>query len=200
MAIKNPASRQALSGPALKKFRSDVAKLKKVELVGKKVDARSQRPTRYMREQVKKYSDVLAGKAKVIHTPKRADAKEFAGSMRVKGKSVVVPIVNKSERVRYNSRTGEISSFARENGRTMRKVVKNKNIDLYDIKTYPRGPNIRYRIPSPHGYLFQTDNVEEFFAEMFKYETKAHNPYKNIYAYAQIIYLEPDSDEDDTEE
>lgn len=193
-------STKKLTGSQLRKFRGDVSRLKALGLVSKRVDARKQRGTRYMQNQVKLYDDVLQGKAKVVHTKTRAQAKEFEGTLRHKGKSVVVPVVNKSERVKYNPKTGEINSYAKENGRTLRKVVKSKAIDLYDIKTYPRGDNIRYRMPfGGGGFYTQFDTPEDLFAEMFKYETKAKNPYRDWQKFVQIIYVSKDDDGSDDE-
>lgn len=200
MANKSKSSRQALTGADLKKFRRAVSELKAKGLVSKRVDARSQKPTRYMRGQVKAFSDVLEGKAKVIHTPKRSQAKEFEGALRVKGKSVVVPVTNKAERVRYNAKKNEISSSSTENGQRMRKLIRKAELDLYDIKTYPRGKNVFYRMPFAHGSYLQFDTPEELFAEMFKYETKTHNPFKDWQKYVQIIYLEKGSSREDYDE
>lgn len=182
------------TGAQLRKFRSDVAKLKAQGLTSARVDARSQKPTRHMLRKVKDYQDVLQGKAKVVHTKTRAQAKEF-GDLRHVGKSVVVPVINRTERVRYNAKTGEIVSSARENGRRVRKTIRAKSVDLYNINTYPRGNNIRYRMPFGNSYQ-QYDTPEDLFAEMFKYETKPKNPYKDWQKYVQIITVE-DEDEGD---
>ncbi len=189
-------STRKLPPDQLRKFRSDVAKLKAKGLTSPRVDARRQRPTRHMLEKVRTYGDVLAGKAKVVHTKTRAQAKEF-GDLRHVGKSVVVPVVNKTEQVRYNPRTGEIVSMARENGRRIRKTIRAKALDLYDIKTYPRGKSMRYRMPFASGFYMQFDTPEDLFAEMFKYETKSHNPYRNWQQFVQIITIENDDDEGD---
>lgn len=50
----------------VKSFRHSVALLKKKGLVSKRVDARSQKPTKYMRAKVRKLSDVLSGHAVAI--------------------------------------------------------------------------------------------------------------------------------------
>lgn len=179
----------------LRKFRSEVATLKSKGLVSRHKDARSQKPTRYMRNKVEKYRDVLQGKAKVVHTKTVAQAKALGG-MRHVGKSVVVPVVTKNERVRFNAKTGAITSTATENGRKVRKLLRASAIDLYDIKTYPRGDNIRYRIQFQSTGWQQFDTPEDLFAFMFAYESKPKNPFKNWNEYVQIIYVE---DEDGLE-
>lgn len=203
MATKSGTPRQGSRGNKvdLKKFRSDVAKLKAKGLLSKGVDARSQKPTRYMKHRVKEFDDVLQGKAKVVHTKTRAQAKDF-GDLRHVGKSVVVPVVNKTERVRFNAKTGEITSSARENGKRLKKTIRARNIDLYNIKTYPRGDNIRYRMPFGGGGSYQQfDTPEDLFAFMFQYESKPKNPYRDWQKYVQIITLgKSDSDEDEGEE
>lgn len=181
----------------LAQFRHDVAILKEKGLVSSRVDPRKQWPSAYMRRVVAGNRDVLTGKAKVLKLPSRKAAKEFDANMRVKGRSVVVPVTNKSERVSYRPSTGEIRSTSRENGRKLTKIVRQKNVDLYDIKTYPRGDNIRYRMPFGNSSHIQFDTPEDLFAEMFKYETKPVNPYRNWQNYVQIIYIDEDGDEGD---
>jgi hypothetical protein len=74
----------------LKQFRKDLAKLKKKGLVSKKIDARSQTATRYMLGQVRKFADVLSGKAAVLTVPKHEKSYYKETGHRTKGSKVVV--------------------------------------------------------------------------------------------------------------
>lgn len=90
----------------IKQFRSDVAKLKKKGLVSKTIDARSQEATRYMRNQVRKFADVLAGRAQVLHVPKSEKQYYQESGFKTKGRNVIVPTPNK-EKVRRVKATKE---------------------------------------------------------------------------------------------
>jgi hypothetical protein len=74
-------------------FRSLVAQLKKLGLTSKKVDARRQKATRYMRRKVREYIDVLKGNASVFSVPPQEIAAYEASGHRTnkKNRKVVVP-------------------------------------------------------------------------------------------------------------
>jgi hypothetical protein len=146
MPSKGKGSRQAvkgLHGTELRKFRSDVAKLKASGLVGPRVDARSQKPTRYMRDQVRQYRDVIEGRAKVVKLP-RDQAKRYEGTLRVKRSRAVVPVESKAERVTYSKKDRAIVTQRMAFERRIRKVVRPRPRDISDL---PTGPNLRYSIP-----------------------------------------------------
>src|SRR5690606_11464557 len=65
-----------LTGQALKDFRHQVKMLKDKGLVSKRVDARKQRATRYMRAKVKTFADVIHQQATSVKVP-RALAREY---------------------------------------------------------------------------------------------------------------------------
>jgi hypothetical protein len=192
-------SSKTLSASQLKKFRSDVAKLKSKGLVSARVDARAQKPTRHMREQVKKFEDVLSGRAKVVHTPKRSQAKEYADAFRVKGKSVVVP-VEKGETVRFNKSSGKIVGTRRAYGKTIKKEYYTKRLD--SVKDLPQGKGILYSVPLGNG-LRSFDDLDDLANFMFPYETQARNPYLDWQKYVIVERLrsreraERMSDDDD---
>jgi len=191
-------SSKKLSGGQLRNFRSQVAKLKSLGLVSARVDARAQKPTRYMRKQVETYGDVLAGRAKVVKAKSRSAAKAAAGEQfRQKGRAVVVPVQNKADRVRL-TKSGEIRSYGTENGRKVTRVLRTRQLDLYDRSTYPRGTGILYRMPfgkGPKAYRISFDDVDELFAFMFQYESDPKNPYNDWQKFVEIVYLD-DSDND----
>lgn len=189
-------SSKKLTGDQLRKFRSDVSKLKAKGLTSKRVDARSQKPTRHMREQVKKFGDVLSGKAKVIHVPKRKDAKGFETKYRVKGKSVVIP-TPRGERVSYSAKDEMIvkrgkgrrgspfreeiySDFASEEKRS----GKSGNFDARMRAKAAKG--FSFRIPLGSG-SWTLDDWDEMIKFMEAYETDPTHPYKNWRRYIELV-------------
>ena len=178
-------SSSKLSASQLRKFRSDVAKLKEKGLVSARVDARSQKPTRHMREQVKKYSDVLSGRAKVVHTPKRSQAKQYADAFRVKGNAVVIP-VEKGETVRYSPKSNKIVGTRRAYGKTLKKEYLAKRLE--SVKDLPAGKGIIYSVPLGNG-LRSFDDIDALASFMFPYETQARNPYLDWQKYVIVERL-----------
>ena len=172
-------SSRKLTKAQARAFRSDVAKLKAKGLVSKRVDARKQQPTRYMQGQVKKFSDVLSGKATVIHTPKRAQAKEFAEKFRTKGKAVVVP-TRKGEKLTYSKKYGDISASQKVGGKTVHRYIAPKGATKRKLTG-----NLIYTIPV--GNTRQSfDTWDDLVLFMEPYEANPRNPYKNWQPYVEI--------------
>lgn len=184
-------SSKKLTNAQLKKFRSDVAKLKAKGLVSDKVDARKQAPTKYMKSQVKKFADVLEGKAKVAHVPKRADAKAFAEKFRVKGKSVVIP-AKADEHIAYSKKNKSFSAT--------RKTKDGKRItrEIYsEAPSRSRPPtkskNVLFVIPV--GNTRQSfDTWEDLVLFMEPYETNSRNPYRDWEKYVEVVRFEDGDD------
>ena len=180
-------STRKLNALQLKKFRSDVAKLKAKGLVSKRVDARKQKPTRYMISQVNKFSDVLEGKAKVAHTPKRSEAKAFADIFKVKGKAVVIP-AKPDEYIAYSKKNKSFSAT--------RKTKSGKKItrDIYsEAPSRSRPPtkakNVLFTIPI--GNTRQSfDTWEDLVLFMEPYETNPQNPYREWEKYVEVVRYE----------
>lgn len=183
-------SNKKLTNAQLKKFRGDVAKLKSKGLVGKKVDARSQKPTRYMLSQVKKYDDVLQGKATVAHTPTRAEAKAFSERYRIKGKSVVIP-TKEGERVAYSKKTQSFSATRRVGGK---KVTRELYPEMSKSRAPSKSKNVLYVIPI--GNTRQSfDTWEDLVLFMEPYEQNPKNSYKEWEKYVEIVRVEDADDE-----
>lgn len=181
-------SSRKLTGAQLKKFRSDVARLKAKGLVGKRVDARSQKPTRYMREQVKQYQDVLDGKAKVLTVPKRKDARQFADTNRTKFNKVIVK-AKPDETVSYSAKEKDIRITRR---------VKDKKVTRH---IYAESPKSRIK----EGQLFvipigntrqRFDTWDDLVLFMEPYETNPKNPYKEWQRYVEIIDVDDAGDDE----
>lgn len=167
----------------LLRFRSDVAKLKDKGLVSKRVDARKQRQTRYMKSQVKKYRDVLEGRAKAVKVP-RAKARSYKNAFRVKAGRVVVPVENKTERVRYNPKTQAITSTRTAYGKRIKKqIVPSKVSDWRDL---PEGPNYRYTIPFAASGRFTFESKRALAEFMSGYDKS----YKNWAEYVEVELVE----------
>jgi len=171
-----------LTASQLRKFRSDVAKLKEKGLVSKRIDARSQKPTRHMLSQVKKFNDVLTGKAQVVHAPSRAKAKAYSDAFRTKGKSIVVPI-EKGEHVRYAPKSDKIIGTRRAYGKVLKKEYTQQPME--GIKSLPSGKGIIYSVPLGNG-LRSFDDIDDLANFMFPYETAERNPYLDWQRYVII--------------
>lgn len=180
MATRKPDAGQ------LRKFRSEVAKLKSKGLTSKRVDARSQRPTRYMRAQVEKYRDVLEGTAKVVSTPKRKQAKSFADKFRVKGNKVVIPVSDEKTIIRYSRKTNEFTASRKVAGK--RVTTKFKGGSLDDINRLPKG--YLYTIRFDNGQVYRFDTKSDLIAFMHPYEVKPRNPFRNWRKYVELERVE----------
>lgn len=177
-----------LTGSQLKSFRSDVARLKSKGLVSKHKDARKQKPTRYMREQVKKYSDVLEGKAQVVHVPRTKQAKAFAEKFRTKGKSVVVPI-EPGERVHFVKSENEMEGVRHINGRTVRKrYAAGAAEDIIKLPQLKRGQ--LYQIHFAGGQTWRFDSKADLTAFMLPYEQSSYKPFKEWQKYVEIVSID----------
>lgn len=184
-------SSKSLSGSQLRKFRSDVAKLKAKGLVSKRVDARSQQPTRHMLAQIKKFAPVLQGKASVV-TVKKSNgksasdiAKAYEGQFARKGRRLVVPVV-KGETARFDARSGQVKRLGKtaKGERYVSTITPSMGAQASD---FPKGDNIYYRIPMGRHGFFTVDSLEELMRILYEYENKPTNPYHGIKAHVQVI-------------
>jgi hypothetical protein len=83
----------------LKQFRRDVSILKKSGLIDKlKYDARSVTPTKYLKSQIRKFTDVITGNAQTVKVSKPKQKYYSEKGYAVKGGRVVVP-KHKDEKV-----------------------------------------------------------------------------------------------------
>ena len=185
-------SSKILKGSQLKNFRRQVARLKSMGLVSKRVDARKQKSTRYMRDQVeKRFKDVLSGKAVAVKLPKRTIAETFEGTFDRKGKRVIVPIEQGAKRPRYNPKTNVISGNVELNGKKFKRIYSKLNADTaHKLK---RAKNILYTVHFSHGYAITADTWEQLNELMFGYtaEGGAKKPFKNWEKYVSIDEFEP---------
>jgi hypothetical protein len=187
-----------LKGSQLKAFRHAVARLKDMGLVSKRVDARSQRSTRYMREQVeKRFAKVLSGEAVAVKVPRRKFLEGFKEGFDVKGRSVIIPVEPGAKRPHFSKSTGTISGEVELNGRQFKRIYTPVTADK--AHKLARGKNIRYTIPIGAGFHSE-DTWEDMVAFMFPYTTaggKEKNPYNTWQKY--ILIDEFGTDESDNE-
>ncbi len=87
-----------------RKFRNDVAKLKRAGLIGKDTDVRSVRPTAGLSKTVNELWDVIAGKRKAVKVSKAAEASLKAEGIKVRrGRAIVSPSY------RIDPKTGDVT-------------------------------------------------------------------------------------------
>lgn len=101
--------RRAPQGPSKSDYRRWRGTLKSQGLFGKRVSL-SKPVTAAEKRTIKRYRDVIEGKAKVISVPKKQAAKfrrEYG--FKGKGETLIVP-KKKGERITFNTKTGEITA------------------------------------------------------------------------------------------
>lgn len=152
----------------IRKFRSDVAKLKKAGLLSDRVDARKQRATRYMREQVKKFDDVLAGKAKTVPLKSKSLRDDYS-AYRQKNKHLVVPVQNPKSKLTIKD--GEVQILTRQNGRRLRQTLfPRRRGEELNVRS-PGERNMRFTFTFPKGGgSYTSDDWEDFQNYMKTYE------------------------------
>jgi hypothetical protein len=190
MGVEAPytMSSKKLAGAQLRKFRSDVAKLKSKGLVSKRIDARGQKPTRYMLGQVKKYNDVLEGRAAVLHVKSKAKAGEFKEVFRTKFDAIVVP-KEKGERVTYSKKTGDIRSTRTKYGQKIRKrILKIKINGPDDLRKLER-KGLMFAIPLGTGTRLRFSEADDLIKFMVGYN------YNNWWKYVELEETNEDEDE-----
>ena len=105
MAPKNPSSKGVANKDLqaarneLKQFRHDVSILKRKGLLDKSIDARSIKPSKYLKSQLRKFGNVLSGNASPVKVKKSNIAALKARGFTVKNGRAVVPH-NPGEKVR----------------------------------------------------------------------------------------------------
>lgn len=198
-------SSKKLKGSQLKTFRSAVARLKSMGLVSKRVDARKQKSTRYMRDQVeKRFADVLAGKAYAVKVSKRSEREKYKQGFDVKRRYVIVPVEPGSSRPVYRKKAQQIVGKSHMYGRDIERTYT--PVSAESIGKLPTGKNYRYSIDFKKGGYRAFDKFAELEAFMYDYENppkgSKHHRYVNWRNYVIVENVKEDSkakdyDEDD---
>jgi hypothetical protein len=185
MATKKLTDMQAAKA-ALKSARHDLARLKKLGLY--KGNARKT-PTKYAKGLLKKFSDVLTGKAKVITTPSQSAAREHKEIYRTKFRKVIVP-VRPGEKLYYNKTKGFIFSYNTEYGHKVKRIFPKHALTEAEADRLSQNPNIRYAIPIGTGQGVRRMRFEtygELKAYMQSDSLKGYNKWNNHVEIEEII-------------
>jgi len=188
MPTKSQASRQRAA------FKKQITKLRDLGLTGtRKIDLRKA-PSKSEINLIRKYGDVLGGKAAVIKIPK-SEKKSFKGIFPIVGDTIIVP-KKKGERVKYDPKVGEITGSYRKGKKTYKEILFR---DLDKIKP-PKGDRQRfYTVPFKRGkgrkakYDYQTfDSLTEMKNFMAEYGKSGR--YKDWGRFIKIIDAEDIND------
>lgn len=105
---KGKVNRSGLNAQQLREFRSKVAALKKAGLVSKRTDARSQKPTRYMKAKVKALGPVLSGEMTGVKVDRQILQRYRDGGFKIINGRVMV---NKDHDEIAKAKKGELISL-----------------------------------------------------------------------------------------
>lgn len=167
--------------------------LKKLRELGLYTGDLRKKPTKSALSKIKKYDDVLSGKAVVVQPKNPA---RFKNIFEVRGKSVIVPR-RKGERISIDKKTGEIVSKRKVGKRTVtargRQIKRGQKIEQPAI-----GRRVQYAIPfnaSGGGVnWFRFPDWEELQKFMAGYD------YKNWADYVIEEDIEDELDDEELEE
>lgn len=167
-----------LRGDQLKTAKRELARLKKFGLY--RGSARKQ-PTRYARDLLKKYQDVLRGQAAVVTAPRQKNAREYREVYRTKFRKVVIP-TKPGTKFYYNRKTGEIFSYSQQYGHTLRTLFPKHPLTEAEARKYAGRKNVRFVIPiGPPGHRERFTGYADLAQFMNGYKT-----YKNWQRYVEI--------------
>lgn len=136
---------------------------------------------------IRKFSDVLTGKATVIAAPTKKDAKRYAAKYRTKGDKVVVPR-RKGEKLKWNEKLGEIVGRRKEHGKIITRELPPSGPS--EIQRSKVSDHVYYTIPFMRGggeERFTFSNWQDL--ENFMARDSIRN-YKNWQNYVEIETLE----------
>jgi len=191
-----------LRGSQLKTFRSRVAKLKSLGLVSKRIDARKQKSTRYMREQVeKRFAKIFTGEAVAVKVPRRKDTEIFKSGFDTKGRNVIIELEKGAKRPRYSKKTGEIKGDVELYGKKFKRIYTPVTAD--NIHRLPKGKRYKYTIPIGGGFRsFDTYADLESFMYPYEHPPKGskHHVYKEWKKHVLVEEMETGEDSEFDEE
>ena len=155
---------QKAANAQLRAFRHDVAQLKKKGLLDKAYDARKVNPTRYLKTQLKRFADVLAGEAQPVKVSKEK-AKKFAQQgYKVKAGRVVVPKA-KNEKV-YASKEGFRVKTTTESGSITRIDTGLHLSNLQEWERQLRSTNFRLKENERIAFQLYGNNSYQSFIDI----------------------------------
>lgn len=168
-----------------------VRKLRDAGLISKRVNVRK-KPTSAVKSALRKFADVVSGKASVIKVPPKV-AKGLKGSVRTKGNLVIIE-KQKGERLRYDAESEKIIGTRKVGKRHYTRRIER---DLAGIKPARVGARRYYVVPFQRSggdvdYL-KFDDLAELENFMGEYEKRGYKNWKN---YTEVVDV---SDADDLE-
>ncbi len=166
------------------KYRKQLKLLREYGLISKKTNLRK-RVTPAQKRTIKKYSDVLTGKAKVIEAKDKKQAAKFKQQFDVKGDKIIVP-VQKGERVSFNKKKGTLKTSRKVAGKTVKRELTGGELAKLGFGQY-------YVIQFGGGQKFRTNDFKVLQDFMMGYEKKPHKPFKNWKRYVEIETIEEQS-------
>ena len=181
----------------LKQFRHDVAILKKKGILDKSIyDARSVKPSKYLKSQIKKFADVISGAAKPVKVSKSSQKFYKEQGYKIKNGRVVVP-VQSNEKV-YSVR-GDFRVKAIGRGGSITKI--NLQFDRSKITTWAdqlRNYHIKLNKDEILTFQFFGHNSHRAFENLHgKTAAEAMAEYiENYPAFEQTKDLDPDKQQD----
>lgn len=127
----------------IRAYRSKVAILKKKGLIKSSIDARSHKPTSYMLTQIKRFQEIIDGKAIAVKTPTRKIAKEYSDLKDVK-----------FDRVIMRTQSGEKGRYTKDGIKVNRKSSFKGLEDTIEVLT-PRSPSTLPSLPRKKGKTYK---------------------------------------------
>ncbi len=143
-----------------------------------------------MRDQVKKFADVLNGRARAVTVP-RSTGQEYAEAYRKKGRKVIVP-AEKGETVFFDKKSGRIVATRKgyvKGQRLRREFVKSGEVEQ------PLPDGYQYVIPLGQGEQ-RFDTWADAVLFMTPYEAGPHRYYGALGDWTKYLIIEKSEDED----
>lgn len=201
MAITSTKKSKKKSALSIREYRSAIAKLKRAGLISQNIDARSHKPTRYMREQIAKFRDVIDGRATTVRAPSKKAAREYSGIRPTKFDRIVV-MKSDGDRARYIdgeirvTRTGYYDGVKKFN-----QIIRPQNPD--EIPSLPRDTVTkiyRYGMPFRRGKSIRrifADSIDEIKRLMISYDPASGGRFDDWQKYIEILEFDRGDTEDD---
>lgn len=151
-----------------KEFRRDLKKLQRSGLISKKVDVASQAVTKHMLGTIRKFGDVLSGKAQVLTINNPGERKQYKSSgYRTKGTSVVIE-TPRGEKVRRVAPTSEgtarfefITKGPQGTRTATRLLIPETDLERYITYLVQDAPDLKRN--QFYGIRFYGNNVARYF-------------------------------------
>lgn len=189
-------SRKVNKKLSIREYRSQVAILKRAGLISPRIDARSHKPTRYMKQQLERFKDVIKGDAVTVKTPSKKIAKSYDDVYRSKFDRVVVKKAP-GDKIRYDKTQDAIVADRR---------ASLPGVDKVTSVLRPREPGVLPNLPrdtKKHSYFYaipfkRGNRIERIYINtktelkkfMSPYDPKRGGKFADWQDYIEIIKAE----------